>query len=48
MCCSASPRKWFWASVTSFDTHDELLAAEAQAIRSEKPLHNLVHNGAGR
>jgi hypothetical protein len=31
-----------------FDTHDELLAAEAQAIRSEKPLHNLVYNGAGR
>lgn len=30
--------------ISWFDTRDEALAAEAEAIRKEKPAHNRVHN----
>lgn len=45
-----STEKSWWRKVVKttfehFNTHNDLLTAEYQAIRSEKPLHNIVHNG---
>lgn len=46
---SHSEEKAWWFDVATvrsqrFDSREEVLKAERQAIRSERPLHNVVHN----
>lgn len=45
----AADKDW-WPEVASMslewmDSHTEALAMEAHAIRTERPIHNVVHNG---
>lgn len=35
---------WATSTMTRYDSRAELVAAEREAIKSEKPLYNIVHN----